>query len=350
MGKCIEMIHTHFPWLHVVNGRPRHPQSQGMIERSHGPFKKALRQLLKEHDTEDWVPHIYSAQSAVNNRAMKSRGNLTPYSLYFGSPNTSNYGAILGPSYKLAKTEYGLRVPKMVLIRLKKHVPDRVMSQRDVEGLVRSGDELFETVSRRNQQLDWKDVKRLVAQALRRYGVEIGTDDEFEDDDTPSVQSSTDEEDDAGSTEGNTGVAAATDAAGATYNAVAAPPSGTSLEVLSTVAATAPPPPSGTGNQASSTAAATAPPPSATANRGSTTSATRAALPGGTANRASTSVTTGVARPPPSGTTTGTAGVAPPPTSVTTGVAPPPSGTTTGTTGVTANPEMDDTGKDNSNV
>ncbi len=84
----------------------------------------------------DWVPHIYSAQSAVNNRAMKSRGNLTPYSLYFGSPNMSNYGAILGPSYKLAKMEYGLRVTKMVLVRLKKLVPDKVMSQRDVEGLI----------------------------------------------------------------------------------------------------------------------------------------------------------------------------------------------------------------------
>jgi len=121
-----------------------------MIERSHGPFKKALRQLLKEHNTEDWVPHIYSAQSAVNNRAMKSRGNLTPYSLYFGSPNTSNYGAILGPSYKLAKMEYGLRVTKMVLVRLKKLVPDKVMSQRDVEGLIRTGDELFEAVSTMN--------------------------------------------------------------------------------------------------------------------------------------------------------------------------------------------------------
>jgi len=184
MGKCLEMIHAHFPWIHVVNGRPRHPQSQGMIERSHGPFKKALRQLLKEYDTEDWVPHIYSAQSAVNNRAMKSRGNLTPYSLYFGSPNTSNYGAILGPSYKLAKTEYGLRVTKMVLVRLKKLVPNKVMCQRDVEGLIRTGDELFEAVSMMNHRIDWRDVKRLVAECIRRNGVDIGTDDEFEDDHT----------------------------------------------------------------------------------------------------------------------------------------------------------------------
>jgi hypothetical protein len=204
--------------------------------------------LLKQHDTEDWVPHIYSAQCAVNNSSMKSRENLTPYSLYFGSPNKSNYGVILGRTYKLAKTEYGLRIPKMVLICLKKFFPNRVMSQRDVKGLVTTGDELLLTVSRRNQQVDWKDVKRLVAQSLWQYGIEIATDDVFEDDDTPSVQESTDEEDDADSKEENTDVAAATDAAGATSNAVAALPSGTSLKVLSTVATTAPPFPDRTAN------------------------------------------------------------------------------------------------------
>jgi hypothetical protein len=226
MGKCLEMIHAHLPWLRVVKGRPRHPQSQGMIERSHGPFKKALRQLLKEYDTEDWVPYIYSAQSAVNNRAMKSRGNLTPYSLYFGSPNMSNYGAILGPSYKMAKMEFGLHITKMVLIRLKKLVPNRVMSQRDVEGLIRTGDELFETVSTMNHQVDWRVVNRLVAKCIHRNGVDIGTDDEYEDDDTPTDQESSNEEYEDNVEEESTGVAAATDVSGATSNAVAAPPNG----------------------------------------------------------------------------------------------------------------------------
>jgi hypothetical protein len=272
MGKCLEMIHAHFPWIHVVNGRPRHPQSQGMIERSHGPFKKALRQLLKEHNTEDWVPHIYSAQSAVNNRAMKSRGNLTPYSLYFGSPNTSNYGAILGPSYKLAKTEYGLRVTKMVLVRLKKLVPNKVMCQRDVEGLIRTGDELFEAVSTSNHRIDWKDVKRLVAECIRRNGVDIGTDDEFEDDDTPSVQESSEGDNEDDTDEENTGVAAATDVVGATSNTARAtvvttappPPSGAAeTQARDTVVTTAPPPPSGAAEtQARDTVVTTAPPPS----------------------------------------------------------------------------------------
>jgi hypothetical protein len=163
----------------------------------------------------------------------------------------------------------------MALIHLKKFFPNRVMSQRDVEGLIRIRDELFETVSRRNQPVDWKDVKRLVAKTLWRKGVEIATDDEFEDDDTPSDQESSNEEDDEDSKEENISVVAATDASRATSNAVAAPPRGTSLEVLSTAAATAPLPPGGTANQAHSTTAAIAPPPpGGTANAHSTTAAT----------------------------------------------------------------------------
>lgn len=91
-----------------MNGRRRNLQGQGMIESSYGLFKKTLRQLLKPYNTEDWLLHIFSAQSAVNKRAVRSRGGLIPYSLYFGS----------------------------------------------IEGQIRAGDELFKHVSRRNQQVN----------------------------------------------------------------------------------------------------------------------------------------------------------------------------------------------------
>ncbi len=90
-----------------MKGRPRHPQSQGMIEKSHGPFKRTLAHHLKEKKSPDWVLHMYGVQSAINNSPMRGRDNLIPYSMYFGSANTSKYGSLLGPSDKLAKTEYG---------------------------------------------------------------------------------------------------------------------------------------------------------------------------------------------------------------------------------------------------
>jgi hypothetical protein len=99
----------------------------------------------------------------------------------------------------------------MVVLCWKKLLPNRVRSQRDVKGLLRTGDELFETVCMRNQQVDWNDVKRLVVQTLQRYNVDIATDDEFEDDSTPSVQEFSDGEDDEDSEEEHYAVAAATE-------------------------------------------------------------------------------------------------------------------------------------------
>ncbi len=83
----------------------------------------------------------------------------------------------------------------MILIHLKKLIPNRIVPQRDVEGLIRTGDELFETVSRRGQHVDWNDVKRLVVKSLQNCNGDIATDDKFEDDDTPSVKESSNEED-----------------------------------------------------------------------------------------------------------------------------------------------------------
>jgi hypothetical protein len=123
-----------------------------MIERSHAPFKRTLAHHLKEKKSPDWVLHMYGVQSAINNRPMRSRNNLTPYSIYFGSPNTSNYGSLLGPSYKLANTEYGLRAAKMVLSRLKELFPDTIMIRSHIDDIVEGGDRIFELTAQRSEE------------------------------------------------------------------------------------------------------------------------------------------------------------------------------------------------------
>ncbi len=47
LGDCIAKLNKFFPWIYVVKGRPRHPQGQGCIERSHATFKTALRAWVK---------------------------------------------------------------------------------------------------------------------------------------------------------------------------------------------------------------------------------------------------------------------------------------------------------------
>jgi hypothetical protein len=46
---------------------------------------------------------------------MKVRGNISPYSIYFGRANTASYSAVLGKAYKVGQTEYGLCLAKQVL-------------------------------------------------------------------------------------------------------------------------------------------------------------------------------------------------------------------------------------------
>lgn len=76
---------------------------------------------------------------------------------------------------------------------------DRAMAQRDIEGLIKAGDELFKRVSRQGQEVSWDDVKRLVMGILWECNINIASDDEFDDDDESSTfdESSCDEEEDS---------------------------------------------------------------------------------------------------------------------------------------------------------
>ena len=243
------MVREHFPWIHLVKGRPRHPQSQGMIERSHAPFKRTLAHHLKEKKSPDWVLHMYGVQSAINNRPMRSRNNLTPYSIYFGSPNTSNYGSLLGPSYKLANTEYGLRAAKMVLSRLKELFPETVMIRSHIDDIVEGGDRIFELTAQRSEETNIKSLKKFVRACLRIHGAEVDSDEEYVYEEEPEAsaeelsshnESDTDNSEDFPTEATFTVAATATDVGGATSIApiaAAAPPTAPPTNLQGTLAA-----------------------------------------------------------------------------------------------------------------
>ena len=163
---------------------------------------------------------------------MRSRNNLTPYSIYFGSPNTSNYGALLGPSYKKAKTEYGLRSAKMFLARLQELAPNTMLRRGHIDGIIDAGDELFERTAQKNEEANMKSLKKFVRRCLRVHDVEVNSDEEYQYDEEKEVSA----DDDSGSnaedesTESDeiptaatfaAEAATATDIAGATSNAPA---------------------------------------------------------------------------------------------------------------------------------
>lgn len=46
----------------VIRSRPRHPQSNGCIERGNGTMKKMLQSLMAEEQTREWVKFIPRVQ------------------------------------------------------------------------------------------------------------------------------------------------------------------------------------------------------------------------------------------------------------------------------------------------
>jgi len=67
--------------IKIINGRPRHPQSQGLVEQV---MKKKLRYWLAEHKGEGWSDALPEIALAMNRQGHKSLGGKMPYEVFFG--------------------------------------------------------------------------------------------------------------------------------------------------------------------------------------------------------------------------------------------------------------------------
>jgi hypothetical protein len=63
--------------------------------------------------------------------------------MYYSKTNKSSYSTVLGKSYKTAKTEYGLRLAKLVLDKIQALDPARVLTSDEVQHIITVGDALF---------------------------------------------------------------------------------------------------------------------------------------------------------------------------------------------------------------
>ncbi|CAF4558114.1 unnamed protein product [Rotaria sp. Silwood2] len=72
-----------WPGLVIINGRPRHPQSQGLVERGNATLCDVLGKFMTDRNTTHWTtclpPVVYSLNTSL------ARGvNMTPYEIVFG--------------------------------------------------------------------------------------------------------------------------------------------------------------------------------------------------------------------------------------------------------------------------
>jgi hypothetical protein len=79
---------------------------------------------------------------------MRTRGNISPHTLYYGAAPNNSYSTVLGAAYSKATTEFGLRLPKKVLTLLADHRPDVLASQQQIEEMISIGDHLWNICSR----------------------------------------------------------------------------------------------------------------------------------------------------------------------------------------------------------
>ena len=85
-----------WPELKVVTGRPRHPQTQGSVERANGDIVSMLRCWLKDNNAVDWAQGLGYVQLMKNSAFNRTIG-CSPYKAVFGHDQRMNISAYTPP-------------------------------------------------------------------------------------------------------------------------------------------------------------------------------------------------------------------------------------------------------------
>ena len=79
----IEEVKVMWPDLVIVHGKPRHPQSQGSIERANGDVEDMIRSWLNDKQTTNWATGLKFVQLQKNTAVNRILGT-SPYKALFG--------------------------------------------------------------------------------------------------------------------------------------------------------------------------------------------------------------------------------------------------------------------------
>jgi hypothetical protein len=118
-------------------------------------------------NTEDRTLGTHAVQCQMNNHPIKVRGNLPPYSIYFSQTNVSTYSQLLGDSHKTSRTEYGLRLAKMIVLTVKKVDGTRILSQDSLVQFIHPGDKIFDWYATDGEEVTDHILKQAAHAALK---------------------------------------------------------------------------------------------------------------------------------------------------------------------------------------
>jgi hypothetical protein len=81
---------------------------------------------------------------------MRSRGNISPHTLYYGHPPANSYSTVLGKAYGKAETEFGLCLAKKFLNQINTHRPDAVVTQEHLVEIIELGDHAWDVCAEKD--------------------------------------------------------------------------------------------------------------------------------------------------------------------------------------------------------
>ncbi|CAF4168027.1 unnamed protein product, partial [Rotaria sordida] len=85
VANVILNLKNDWPELLIINGRARHPQSQGLVERANAVVQQMLGKWLDVNKTSDWPSGLGPVMLSINNCTSQSTKK-TPYEMVFGQP------------------------------------------------------------------------------------------------------------------------------------------------------------------------------------------------------------------------------------------------------------------------
>ena len=83
VARIIKELMQLWPDCKIVNGSPRHPQSQGSVEQANTDMEKMLGKWMSDHKTKRWSVGIHFVAHQKNNRYHAGIKNI-PYVLQYG--------------------------------------------------------------------------------------------------------------------------------------------------------------------------------------------------------------------------------------------------------------------------
>ena len=82
-----------WPSVKIINGRPRNPQSQGLVERANGILQQRLGKWREYTGRNDWSYGLRLVVLSMNNSTCRSHKK-TPYELVYGDKPRGNCSLI----------------------------------------------------------------------------------------------------------------------------------------------------------------------------------------------------------------------------------------------------------------